>query len=527
MELESTPGSILITLNAYLEGLQRVLYNIGSHYFKKSRLDEELELIILDKELRNRFTELVLNIFGHPFGEARPATFFRYINRSKENDEEREFLTDFADLLKVKESLLGWCTFLTRIGEKSITRFISVNDEKNAIAVKTLYLIEFFNLGTYSLSGGENPMIFIRVNDPDKLDRLASNRYYNNRNVTKLYQRHLASNEVFNYFFTQISTSKERWDFIEGYFLGKDSNQDEDDRPMMQIKLVRPTGLNNGAYLSSLYWFLEEVYRLPEKADFKIDFSDIDFVVPSFILPVAVILAQQKQKEIQVKLLHSNGLKGYLQTIYFEEGGRQLSLEKSYKDVFETFTDKNYLGIFCVPATKDKLSLEFTESVLSHFKKTLITKLDLPMAVQSAVHYLVSEIFDNVIQHSGSEKFWIFAQYYPNKEYFDICIIDTGKGLLNSYLDNGYDEITTDIEAIEHAVNGYSTKEYYNERGKGMSTSRKMVVEGLDGDFIVISGNALFYNDKIIMAPVSWLGTIVSLRLPKFKSNFNYIMYIE
>jgi hypothetical protein len=141
--------------------------------------------------------------------------------------------------------------------------------------------------------------------------------------------------------------------------------------------------------------------------------------------------------------------------------------------------------------------------------------------------YIVSEIIDNVFEHSGTNRAWIFAQYYPTKEYFDLCILDIGKGILGSYKDKGFDEIKTNKDAIENAITGNSTKEYNTERGYGLTTTIKMTRNGFDGDYVLISGNTLFFNNKIIEIPISWQGTIVGIRLYINQPNFNIYEYVE
>jgi anti-sigma regulatory factor (Ser/Thr protein kinase) len=165
--------------------------------------------------------------------------------------------------------------------------------------------------------------------------------------------------------------------------------------------------------------------------------------------------------------------------------------------------------------------------VISKIETLLIQKANLASNVMQGFKYLVAEIIDNVFEHSGTNKAWIFAQYYPTKEYFDLCILDVGKGILGSYKEKGYEEVETDKDAVINAISGNSTKEYYNERGKGLTTTIKLTRNGFSGDYILISGDAMFFNEKIIQMPISWQGTIVCYRLNKNKPNLNLYNYVE
>lgn len=72
------------------------------------------------------------------------------------------------------------------------------------------------------------------------------------------------------------------------------------------------------------------------------------------------------------------------------------------------------------------------------------------------------------------------------------------------------------------AKDGYSTKNRPDaeNRGYGISSNVKMITEGLDGTFAILSGNALMINLNGTMQVASlpedieWQGTCVVIRIP-------------
>ena len=96
-------------------------------------------------------------------------------------------------------------------------------------------------------------------------------------------------------------------------------------------------------------------------------------------------------------------------------------------------------------------------------------------------------------------------------------------------------EIESDLEAIQAANRGISTKNLPNaeNRGYGIITSKKMLIDGLGGTFVLMSGNALhLYNSldrRFVETPenIRWNGTIIALRVPYMNKDFQYINYIE
>ena len=117
----------------------------------------------------------------------------------------------------------------------------------------------------------------------------------------------------------------------------------------------------------------------------------------------------------------------------------------------------------------------------------------------------------------------------------DLCIADRGVTLLGSYQRLTDNEITTDLEAIRAANRGISSKNLpeAENRGYGIYTTKKMLVEGLGGQYLMISGGNFYINipgfDSFYSLPdnLRWNGTIIALRIPYNVAKFNYVNYIE
>lgn len=83
---------------------------------------------------------------------------------------------------------------------------------------------EFLNslgVADYHRQGGDQPAIFVRINNPYYLNMLIRNRSYKNDILESIYEKYRYSERIFTYFFTTTMTDQQRWDFIEAYFLGE------------------------------------------------------------------------------------------------------------------------------------------------------------------------------------------------------------------------------------------------------------------------------------------------------------------
>lgn len=121
---------------------------------------------------------------------------------------------------------------------KTYESFVAVHKgESNKRRINLLSILELFELASYEISGGQNLEIFIRINDPIKIRRLAFGNY-TNALLTDLRKRHRVSQDIITKFFRNQFTDEERWNIIENYFLGREDyvNQllSENDRATVQ-----------------------------------------------------------------------------------------------------------------------------------------------------------------------------------------------------------------------------------------------------------------------------------------------------
>lgn len=126
------------------------------------------------------------------------------------------YLQIFASMLK------RFGNMFLNSNESIVNRFIT-NKETNAITyVRLGYFVEMLEIGTFEIKGGENPMIFVRINDPQRIERDSNNSNYKNSLLEKTLERHYLSNQIFDHFFLNDFENDVRWNFIEDFFLGED-----------------------------------------------------------------------------------------------------------------------------------------------------------------------------------------------------------------------------------------------------------------------------------------------------------------
>ncbi|WP_372948558.1 ATP-binding protein [Mariniphaga sp.] len=297
-----------------------------------------------------------------------------------------------------------------------------------------------------------------------------------------------------------------------------------------KINIPNPQGDSMGESLRSLLDVLEQWAKFTAKKELLIDLKKVLFVHPFFILPLCALCANEKEKGKKLYFQLSNKIEPYLNTIHFPSGF-DVNITENWENKLLKFSSKTYLPVCKIPASAKHTGIR--EQLLTTFENILIQQANLKGQIITAVKYLISEAMDNIVEHAEAKNGWIMVQSFPQKGYIDICIADAGSGILGSYKKTGNTEITSHTKALQFAINGKSTKQITETRGYGIDTSRRMLVEGLKGKYVLFSGNALYiYTSELEqIAPLKtsgWQGTLLALQVPaKTNADFNYTTFLE
>lgn len=140
------------------------------------------------------------------------------------------------------------------------------NDEWTNTSLKLLSIFEYI---TYEVIGGEQPEIFIRLNDPNKINQIVTGSIkYSNNYVTRAAQKHDRDINVLKKFYYELNSNKKRWEFVEQYFLGEDvleANAVVEEEKVDLIKAINKpksypvNGINKW---DDLYVYFEDNYKL-------------------------------------------------------------------------------------------------------------------------------------------------------------------------------------------------------------------------------------------------------------------------
>jgi len=284
---------------------------------------------------------------------------------------------------------------------------------------------------------------------------------------------------------------------------------------MQKIIIPNPQKESLLAQLVALYQGLQKI-NLSDNLEF--DLSSINWFYPFLTLPLSALIDNFKNKFI---INNSKTIKSYLDIINFPKG-----IDSTSDFSKQTQQFKNYIPISILRKEKGK-----EREDLEYLFLTLIyNNLGKVTGAKNAIYYPITELLTNIFEHSKASQGYLLGQYYPQRNYLDICIVDTGRGLKRAYLEDRNLNISSK-EALIEVMKGNSTKSS-KERGYGVRTSKKIVCQALNGEFIILSGNTALYSnnneEKFINLPnFNWQGVIIAYRILKPTGVIDITSYLE
>ena len=261
------------------------------------------------------------------------------------------------------------------------------------------------------------------------------------------------------------------------------------------------------------------------------DLKGDSFFHPFFLAPL-LIYKQECEKKIQC-INYNPAIKNYLELIHFDKP-LFISEDTDLKHVLSPYTKKTY-----TPVCQFDLCKSNIDSLQSVLQDIIREQSHADYRITTPLSYMLGELVDNMNEHSHGKHGYIFSQYLNKEKCIDLVIADNGITILGSYIftEKYLDLIQgNDAIALKLANEGRSTKNLpeTENRGYGISSSKKMLVEGLQGSFFMLSGNAFHRYDtngsSFIKLPesIQWNGTIILMRIPvNVPNSFNYSKYVR
>lgn len=226
--IENDPTFVRNELTTRIQAIKETFTALKEKYFTETELNDKIYEKIKDVDISRSISTFLLSLFSsHASSHSELYDPDAFIQKRLINNEYRyrlfsiKYQKEFSRIRAKYEEI-----FTPSISNKThIVRYVISDTRSNLGLIRLGYLLEILKIGTFEVSGGNSPMIFVRINDPNKLKRTAFDTTYENSLLSDVYRRHDISNKIFEHFFLKSLSNIERWNFIEEYFLGSEIDE--------------------------------------------------------------------------------------------------------------------------------------------------------------------------------------------------------------------------------------------------------------------------------------------------------------
>lgn len=183
--------------------------SISHHRISISTLDELLSLELQDSEEKENFWESFKLVYASKHGLGSVDTTYCTL---KGHDDEIQFENYGYEQIESQ-----YLNCFDNCIQKEISVLYCI---PQADVIKLCELLSCLNIADCQKMGGDNPVIFVRINNPFYLWGLVRYNNYTNAILDDIQRKFELSERIFTYFFSTPMSNEQRWNFIESYFLG-------------------------------------------------------------------------------------------------------------------------------------------------------------------------------------------------------------------------------------------------------------------------------------------------------------------
>lgn len=277
-----------------------------------------------------------------------------------------------------------------------------------------------------------------------------------------------------------------------------------DDKETVSISILNniDTGFSSHSRLSKLAHYMSTL----NAKKITIDFSKVNFIASNQFAIFGCILSAYSAKCPESKIYFLNLNAKITETIRKNGFYRHLGFEK-LPDTYNTVIPYTIFNI-------DEIN-EFERYILLR----IFNRSDIPQMSEMAKSNIMDnilEIFNNVKEHTHSNKVFTCGQYFPKSSLLYLTIVDSGETIpYNVNMHFNDKNLKPPVNALEWAmVAGHSTRIAETPGGLGLSLLKDFV--GLnEGLLYIVSGNETYEKkgkqERYKYMEVPFTGTIVTV----------------
>jgi hypothetical protein len=187
----------------------------------------------------------------------------------------------------------------------------------------------------------------------------------------------------------------------------------------IKIKTLKTDNVRN--QIQNLFYVLKNINNTKDN-NITFNLSNVELIPPILILPFACLINLLKNKKIIKFVIENQKINDFLKDIYFY-GGLNISNHKELLEILKAYYDKKYMPI--INYSTNKKDYKVTNEIISNINNIIIHQLKISSDYSNGIIYLIDELINNIFDHANVNNAWIYTQHFDNKNYLDLCIIDS------------------------------------------------------------------------------------------------------
>lgn len=200
-------------------------FRYKGQFFSKPEFIEKLSQKISYKYNVEKIADFILSTYSGYMSSANTLEGDSFLQQRHQgvNMQYQVFSSNYT--AKTTQLLTVLSKLYENTDKQTAVRFLSINDIPLKNHIRLGSLLEIMNLGIFETTGGDEPKIFLRLNDPRRIEKDSVSSNYKNTILDSVKNRHMVSCQIFEHFFTNYFSNEKRWDLIEDFFLGMSNDE--------------------------------------------------------------------------------------------------------------------------------------------------------------------------------------------------------------------------------------------------------------------------------------------------------------
>lgn len=225
--IEQPYQTVLHEIQSVMDSISEVFsqFRYRGQFFSESEFVEILSLKLSHKYNAEKIADFILSTYSGYMSSANTLEGDSFLQQRHQgtNMQYQVFSSNYA--AKATQLLKTLSKLYENDERQTVVRYLSINELPLKNHIRLGSLLEIMNLGMFETSGGDDPKIFLRLNDPRRIEKDSNSPNYKNTILDSVKNRHTVSCQIFEHFFTNYFSNEKRWDLIEDFFLGMSNDE--------------------------------------------------------------------------------------------------------------------------------------------------------------------------------------------------------------------------------------------------------------------------------------------------------------